>query len=269
MVTPVHRWGSGPTRLWLLHGFTGTAHAFDHLEPLLGSQVSAHVPLLPGHGGSASPAGGRAGFVATVQALARLIEPGDVLAGYSMGARLALGTVLLGGARPARLILESGTAGLRRHQDRARRRADDEALAQRIEHDGLDAFIARWEALPLFAGVREQPKPVLAALASRRRSHEAKGLAAALRGLGLGAQPSLWSRLPRLSMPLLCVTGARDRKFTPLGAMMSAAAPLGYHVALDAGHAPHLERPREWARELVAFSTAPFPARIARAEEAA
>lgn len=264
MVTRVHRWGSGRARLWLLHGFTGNEHAFDHLEPLLGRELTAHVPLLPGHGDAAGPTC----FTDVARELAELIEPGDVLAGYSMGARLALAAVLLGGARPRRLVLESGTAGLKRSHDRVQRRLEDEALAAQLERDGVDAFVERWQSRPMFAGLRGLATTDQSSLAERRRSHSASGLSDALCILGTGAQPNLWPMLPRLRVPLMCLTGARDAKFTALGAAISAAAPLGYHRVLDCGHVVHLERPREWAAALLDFTSTPFPVRYF-SEEAA
>jgi 2-succinyl-6-hydroxy-2,4-cyclohexadiene-1-carboxylate synthase len=243
--------GEGRIRLWLFHGFTGGTHSFDHLLPLLGEAFFVCVPSMPGHGDAANPTN----FVEAARSLAKEIEPGDVLAGYSMGARLALGAVLLGGARPRRLILESGTAGLQRSHERALRVREDETLAQQLERDGLDAFITEWEARPLFAGLRALDPTQQQALARRRRDHRVDGLASALRVLGTGAQPNLWPGLARLPVPLLCLTGARDEKFTALGAAMSTAAPLGYHHALDCGHAPHLERAKEWTAALHDFST--------------
>lgn len=264
MVTRIHRWGSGRARLWLFHGFTGNERAFDHLEPLIGREFTAHVPLLPGHGDAPAPTC----FIDAARDLAALIEPGDVLAGYSMGARLALGAVLLGGARPRRLILESGTAGLKRSRDRVQRRLEDEALAGQLERDGVEAFVAQWQSRPMFAGLHALSPAEKSALASRRLSHTASGLSDALCILGTGTQPNLWPKLPALRVPLLCLTGARDEKFTALGAAMSAAAPLGYHRVLDCGHVVHLERPREWAAALLDFTSTPFPVRYF-SEEAA
>ncbi len=192
-----------------------------------------------------------------------------MLYGYSQGARLALGAVLLGGAaaRPPGAREWHGrpqaAAGARPAQGRRR------GLAQQLERDGVEAFIREWEARPLFAGLSRLPPAAREALAARRRDHRPEGLAAALRGLGLGAQPSLWAQLPRLSVPVLCLSGARDAKFTLLMSQVAAAAPRGRHLELDAGHAPHLECSERLARELIDFSTHPFPARADRAEEAA
>jgi 2-succinyl-6-hydroxy-2,4-cyclohexadiene-1-carboxylate synthase len=254
------RWGAG-SPLLLLHGFTGTRHAWDHLQPWLGSRFAVLAPDLPGHG--ESPCDPDVTFEATLVSLLRLLdslgsERIDV-AGYSLGARVALGLALRAPDRVRRLVLESGSPGLRRRRDRLDRRKSDGELAASIERDGVEAFVDRWEALPLFEGLRTLPAPLLASLRERRRSHRPQALAGSLRALSLGAQPNYWSRLWNLRTPTLLLTGARDSKFTATARAMAAELPLVWgHVFPGAGHAPHLEVPEAYARELQGFLSAPW-----------
>ena len=67
--------------------------------------------------------------------------------------------------------------------ERAARRAADEALADRIEAIGVEAFAREWAAQPLFAG---QPPEVAAAAHADRLRRSAAEHAAQLRGLGTG-----------------------------------------------------------------------------------
>ena len=118
---------------------------------------------------------------------------------------------------------------------------------------------ARWELLPLFAGLRELPAPEQEALRARRVSHSAEGLAAALRTLGTGVQPDYWPALPLLRCPTLLITGALDTKFTQLARRMAAELPLVWRCALEGcGHTPHLEAPEAWAREVLGFLATPW-----------
>ena len=91
------------------------------------------------------------------------------------------------------LVLESASPGLATAAERQLRRAADEALAERIERDGIPAFVSAWEQLPLFAGLAWLPAEERAALRAQRLANNATGLANSLRGMGTGAQPSLLS----------------------------------------------------------------------------
>lgn len=242
-------WGKGETNAVFLHGFAGGASSFAHLEPLLGDVLTARCVELPGHG--RTPA---ASWEATVEAVASLLDSRTVLVGYSQGARIALAVAAKYPERVERLVLESGAAGLRRRHDRVLRRRADDALAGLLLSRGVEAFMAQWEQLPLFAGLRALPAVEQEGLRARRVNHTADGLAAALRSLGQGVQPDLWPKLQGLRIPTLLMTGANDKKYTRLARLMTADLPLAWRVSFrGVGHAPHLECPALYAAELRGF----------------
>ena len=122
-----------------------------------------------------------------------------------------------------RLILVGASPGLRTATARAERRASDERLADELEHSTVERFAERWASTPTLA---DQPPEVRArADADRRRNHSPAGLAAALRGLGTGALPSLWPRLDRLAIPVVLVVGERDEKFIQIARRMVEELP--------------------------------------------
>jgi 2-succinyl-6-hydroxy-2,4-cyclohexadiene-1-carboxylate synthase len=258
-------WGTpGGAPLLLLHGFTGSRHAWDGVRPLLAPHVEALAVDLPGHGGSApGPRVGREGFLDTVAEVARAVRawgrgPVDVV-GYSQGARLALALAVEHPGCVRRLVLESGSPGLHGRKDRAERRMRDNELALALERQGVAAFMDRWEALPLFAGLRRLPADARAALRERRTAHTAEGLAWALRSLGTGVQPDYWPSLPLVRCPTLLLSGAEDAKFTALARKMAAELPTVWRRSFEgAGHAPHLEAPGEWAAEVLGFVATPW-----------
>lgn len=257
-------WGEGPRTLLLLHGFTGDHTSFDHLRPLLGRELRAIVVDLPGHGRTPLPGlGGRAGHLETLQAVIDVVDRLGLqsvdLLGYSMGGRIALGAALAAPERFGRLILEGCSPGLRQGTEQRERLALDRLRADQVRALGVDTFMAMWEAQPLFASLQRLPPALRAALELRRRACSASGLAGALEALGTGIQPDYWPELPRVDQPTLLLTGALDAKYTEMARRMAAKLPVAYHsIIADCGHAPHLEAPDVYARELLAFLGAPL-----------
>jgi 2-succinyl-6-hydroxy-2,4-cyclohexadiene-1-carboxylate synthase len=97
---------------------------------------------------------------------------------------------------------------------------------------------------------------VRAAERARRLRNDPRALAACLRGLGTGAQPSFWDRLTEVRAPALLLTGEEDAKFTDIARGMAAALPECLHVGVpSAGHAVHLEAPDAWLEAVNAWLT--------------
>jgi 2-succinyl-6-hydroxy-2,4-cyclohexadiene-1-carboxylate synthase len=222
--------------LVLLHGFTQTRQSWRRTVQALGGRYRALVPDLPGHGQAAS----RTASFDAVTAYLRALGPRRfTLAGYSMGGRVALNAAFT--LHPERLILIGAGAGLAAPAERAARRAADDALADRIEAIGVEAFAAEWAAQPLFAG---QPERVRAAANADRLRNTSHGLAAALRGLGTGVMEPLWDRLPQLQTPVTLIAGERDDKFRAIAERMRDRLPQAHLVIVPgAGHAAQLESP--------------------------
>jgi 2-succinyl-6-hydroxy-2,4-cyclohexadiene-1-carboxylate synthase len=223
--------GTGP-RLVLVHGFTQTGRSWDPLVPSLAAAHEVMAVDAPGHGGSATV---RADLVAGAALLGGTGRRATYV-GYSMGGRLCLHLAL---ARPElveRLVLVSATAGLDEDADRAARRAADEELAAGLEGDGLERFLVRWVAQPMFVALAD---PDL----DDRRRNTVDGLASSLRLAGTGTQEPLWSRLGSLTMPVLIVAGADDAKFVAAAHRMAALVPRAtLRVVEHAGHTVHLEQ---------------------------
>jgi 2-succinyl-6-hydroxy-2,4-cyclohexadiene-1-carboxylate synthase len=180
-------------------------------------------------------------------------EPLD-LVGYSMGGRLALGFALTYPERVRRLVLESASPGLETDEERTARRAADEELAKQLEGEGVEAFVDRWEAQPLFASQSALPAEVRTAHRARRLRNDPRSLAAALRGLGTGVLPSYWRALEACEVPTLLLTGEVDMKFVDIaGRMQDRMRNARLVVVPGAGHAVHLERPQAWVEAVVGF----------------
>lgn len=250
--------GDGPPLL-LLHGFTGSLHAWDVFVPVWAETRRVVAVDLLGHGGTDAPNDPeRYRMEQCVADLAALldrleVERADVL-GYSMGGRVALHLAVAMPERVARLVVESGSPGIADEAERADRVQSDESLADAIERDGVAAFVGRWERLPLFASQAQLPRSARAALRAQRLRNRAVGLANSLRGMGAGAQPPLHHRLGELTMPTLLIAGELDEKYVRIVRDMAAAMPRARAVIVpDAGHTVHLERPEAFDRVVQEF----------------
>lgn len=178
-----------------------------------------------------------------------------LLLGYSMGGRMALRYLArYGTAKAGGLILIGASAGINDAAERRERRRADHALADRIEAEGVDAFMRYWNSLPLIASQRTSP--LFEPLQALRRHNRADGLANSLRGIGTGALAPLHARLPAIRIPCLLLTGEQDEKFTTIARELARSLPTAQHVCIaKAGHSPHWEAPqatadaiRHWVR---------------------
>ena len=245
--------------LVLLHGFTGCAANWRPLLPRLAEHHRVIAIDLPGHGNSGAP--GSVARYKMPRVAADLIEllnrhnatPAHWL-GYSMGGRLALYMAVRQSSVVRSLTLVSATAGLANAAKRQARRAADEALAARIERDGVASFVAEWERNLLFAGLAGLPEEARATLHEQRLSNSPLGLANSLRGMGAGAQPSLWSRLAAMTAPALLIAGQRDTKFVALNEGLAVSIPNAtLRLIPDAGHVVQMEQPEAFLAAVTDF----------------
>src|SRR5437868_9884939 len=134
-------------QLLLLHGFTHTGASWEPIVAALGERYRALAPDLRGHGtaSDAEPVT----LEATIDDLRLLTSPSYLLAGYSMGGRLALHFALAEPNAVKRLILVGASPGIADEYERGRRRQDDDQLADEIERMGIEQFARQWGQTPL------------------------------------------------------------------------------------------------------------------------
>ena len=87
----------------------------------------------------------------------------------------------------------------------------DASRARTLREKGLEAFVAVWEELPLFASQRDVSRDVrwLSNVASVS-AHDAEGLVRALDVLGLAEMPDYRAAIASLRIPIALMTGSRD-----------------------------------------------------------
>jgi 2-succinyl-6-hydroxy-2,4-cyclohexadiene-1-carboxylate synthase len=237
-----------PPALVLLHGFTNSGASWQPVISGLGDRYRAIAPDIRGH--ATATAHAPVTLDAVVGDIAALTPDRFTLVGYSQGGRIALHAALALPHRVSRLLLIGASPGLADEAEREQRRLADERLAEHIQAVSIEQFACEWAQTPILADVSAEVAAT--AHADRLRSTPA-GLAAALRGLGTGALPSVWERLHELRMPVTLIAGERDAKFTALAHEMARRIPNATVTVIpDAGHAVHLERPEAIVEALLA-----------------
>jgi 2-succinyl-6-hydroxy-2,4-cyclohexadiene-1-carboxylate synthase len=229
-----------PDSVVLLHGFSGTRHAWDGVIELLDRERYRPLAIdLPGHG-DASDTSQPVTFAGCVHTVLRAAPELFTLCGYSLGGRVALHVALIAPERVRRLVLVSCSPGIEHPHERTARLKADEQLARELEEGPFEQFIERWRTQPLFAS--EPPAVGQLARADQRRNRP-DALAAALRGLSVGAMQPLWDRLGELNMPVTVIAGERDTKYVAIGQRMVEQLPDARLLVLGGGHGLALEHP--------------------------
>src|SRR5947208_2214234 len=218
------------------------------------------VPDLRGHGETQTRQGSRCSMDACTDDLLALWDDLGVerthLAGYSMGGRLALHVAARRPDRVLSLLTIGAHAGLEEDAREGRRRGD-EGLAERIEKEGLEAFVDYWGALPLFAGLQRRGPPYVAQVRAERLQNHVAGLACSLRDMGAGAMEPVWNELGQVTFPCTFVAGQQDHGYVASARRLAATVRNGkFEIVPRAGHAVHQERPDAFARLLASHLAA-------------
>lgn len=231
----------------LLHGFTQRSRSWDEVISKMPEGWLWIVPDLRGHGATETDPDAPCSMEACTADLEILWDHLGLerahLAGYSMGGRLALHVAARRPERVRSLLTIGAHAGLEEEARASRRRAD-EALAERIENEGIDAFVSYWESLPLFSGLKSRGPDYLTQIRAERLRNQVAGLACSLRGMGSGAMEPVWEELAHVPFPCSFVAGELDAVFVTHAQRLGATVNNGkVAIVPDAGHPAHQERP--------------------------
>ncbi|MGF1589848.1 MAG: 2-succinyl-6-hydroxy-2,4-cyclohexadiene-1-carboxylate synthase [Pleurocapsa sp.] len=240
--------------LWL-HGFMGNCQEFlpviNHL-----SEFCCLVVDLPGHGQTKVGQDANYQMSNTALALISLLEALAIkqcwLVGYSLGGRIALYLTVFFPQYFQAVILESASPGLDTQPERDRRIERDLKLAKQLESMDLAQFLRQWYANPLFFSFVQHPH-YQQAIAIRLQNDPLK-LAKSLRLIGLGMQPSLWSYLSEIQIPILLIVGALDTKFIAINQQIASLCPqASLKVVQNSGHNIHFEQPAKFVNLIKHF----------------
>jgi pimeloyl-[acyl-carrier protein] methyl ester esterase len=247
--------GAGPPVV-LVHGWSSAAAVFAGEAALLAPSRRVVLPELRGHGRSAPAPFSLGDLARDVAALVEALAlERAVLAGWSLGAQVALAALPLVRARVAGLLLVAPTPRFTAcegwpHGLPAR---SVEVLAHRVRRDPARA-LARFDESMFAQG--ELDADGRRRVAAFRAAAPLPDAAALQDGLGVLARDDLRAALPAADVPALLLHGAED-PICPAGASraMAAAMPRARAEILPGlGHAPFLSRPGLLARAVLSFS---------------
>ena len=139
-----------------------------------------------------------------------------VLAGYSLGGRLALHAMALFPERWGGAVIASAHPGLCCVEDRLARRTSDAIWAERARTLPWEEFLADWNRQALFGAGSADRLQRQSTLAPRREE-----VAVAFETWSLAAQEDLRGALRAFSAPVLWIVGEHDTRFAAIGESMA------------------------------------------------
>lgn len=245
-------------RLVFLHGFLGRGADWEPVAATLAGRYHCILPDLPGHGANTHlPLEIPLSYESVAQGLQTTLADGDrrpvILAGYSLGGRIALYASLRFPDFVRALVLESTSPGIADPAARQERVRADERRAEDIASFGMRAFIDDWYRQPLFRSFQHRPA-LLEQIRQSRQDNDPTWMAKVIRELSPGCQPFLGDRLSELNIPTLLLAGSLDEKYAVALREMVIRIPRARGLVLPrAGHTIHAERPVRFSQILAAF----------------
>lgn len=185
-----------------------------------------------------------------------------ILAGYSMGGRLAIQCLFDDPDLYAGAVLVSTHFGLD-ESDRAGREArvsSDQAWAERLRKNAWEKSWSEWNAQPVLRpGTRARSTSAEGSVRGSRLEGRREAWARALEMWSLGRQDDFRDRLKRWTeagKKLTVLSGTDDAKFTELATQWTKSVPsksqanVRHRTVLGAGHRVLLEAPEDVAQEV-------------------
>ena len=244
---------------FFLHGFTGYAMDWVPVVSSLNKRFNYYLVDLVGHGKSDSP---KESYYYSIDSIVNqlkeiilsLSNDKIVLAGYSMGGRIALNFALTNGTMLKGLILESSTWGISNENLKKERVLQDEKLAEFIDKNPIDKFVDYWMNIGLFNTQRRFSNEMLSQIREQKLENNKTGLANTLRCSGTGNMKPLYNNIKDIPLKTLLITGGLDSKFTEINVEMVKLFTNAEHkIIKNAGHNTHLEEPQRFIEAINKF----------------
>ena len=232
-----------PPTLWLLepmihclHGAVGSFRAWETFSQEVNESVNAlDLWRLFDH---STPT-----LIKTGQVISEDAEFGDVILGYSMGGRLALHALTAAPEKWRAAIIVSAHPGLIFGQEE-RRKKDREWAS--LSMGNWTSFLDQWNRQEVFLSSPEEFR--------QADVKDQEMISKSFLHWSLGNQRDLRSELPKITCPILWITGSHDRKFTALAEEVTSLLPNSEHLIISGSdHRVPWERPKDFSASVQNF----------------
>ena len=171
----------------------------------------------------------------------------NLLAGYSLGGRIALHALLAENSPWDAAVIISAHPGLESEEEKIERRKKDADWSVKCLHGEWDTFIDGWQEQGMLQGSAISDRTPL-----RLRRKE---IARSFLDWSLGAQDNLWPLLPQITIPVLWLTGEKDEKFSAIATRACPLMPQARHqIIAGSGHRLPWEKPQAFLQAMADWS---------------
>ncbi len=240
-----------------LHGFTGYSEDWKFIFEYIPPNYLPFAIDLIGHGKTDSPNDSKyytcTSIVNQINSILNFFNfQKIILAGYSMGGRIALSFTLKNSELVRALILESTTAGIESIEEKKKRVEQDLLLSEFIINEGVEKFIEYWFNTPMFSELKQLEN--FNHIIKKRKLNNPIGLANSLKSFSTGLMNSYWDKLELINIPVLLITGEKDEKYTTQNFKMNNLMSNSQHKIIpNANHNTHLEKPELFTNFVLEF----------------
>lgn len=225
-----------PSTLWVLetmihclHGAVGSFKAWENFREDLGHSMTP-VDLWRFFD-QATPTLAEAG-----QSICQTASSGDILLGYSMGGRLALHALITDPQKWKAAIIVSAHPGLT--EEKEERRIKDLEWAALSARD-WESFLQEWNQQSILDSLPEG--------LHQADISDQKNVSQSFENWSLGNQKDLRPELPKITCPVLWITGEHDPKFTTLAKEACELLPNSEHLVIaNSGHRAPWDQPSKF-----------------------
>lgn len=245
--------GGRGRRLVLMHGWGLNSRVWESVLPQLQRSFTVVAVDLPGHGASSWPPEFHDAD-SLAESMAALLEDGDSMLGWSLGALAAMELAARFPGRIRKLALVAATPKFLRSADWPHGVEPDalREMGERLRTD-LTGTVRNFLALQVLGD--EHAHSTLKTLREKVQAGGAPQPVALAAGLQTLAASDLRARLPLIEAPTLVISGERDRLSHPkAGEKLASALPCGeFQLVPRAAHAPFISQPEAFCRRIEPF----------------